>query len=190
MFGDQLKPFFYLTYHLVNEYMHHSSEAFPGLDHECRREVLGSEPRFYMIVSADSFSNQISTRSFRSHNVNKCLDYSVTEYEQRVTTKFLTNEFADVNEIHKKLSAQFGEHTWALHTIEFWVREIQGGREDLRDEHQSGRPVFDYIGTKILSILEKESFESAHSIAHILKVDLATVLHHLHEKLESKSYDL
>jgi hypothetical protein len=32
--------FFIGRYHLVNKYLSQSSEAFPGLDHECRREVL------------------------------------------------------------------------------------------------------------------------------------------------------
>jgi hypothetical protein len=88
------------------------------------------------------------------------------------------------------LSAQFGEQTGALRTIKFLVREIQGVREDLDDEHRSGRPVLDYIDTKIMSILEKAPFESAHSIAQVLNVDHATVLHPLHEKMGFKSYCL
>jgi hypothetical protein len=51
-------------YHLVNKYMHQSSEAFLGLGDECRREVLGPWPRVDMIVSADSFSDQLYARFF------------------------------------------------------------------------------------------------------------------------------
>jgi hypothetical protein len=47
------------------------------------------------------------------------------------------------------------------------VREIQCGREDLQDEDRSGRPALDCIGIKIISILEKTPFGSAHSITQI-----------------------
>jgi hypothetical protein len=46
-------------YLLVNKHMRESSEAFLCLDHDCRQEVLGPEPSFYIIASADSFSNRI-----------------------------------------------------------------------------------------------------------------------------------
>jgi hypothetical protein len=77
-----------------------------------------------------------------------------------------------------------------LLTIQFWVREIQRGWEDLHDEYRSGRPALDYIGTKIISILEKALFESACSIAQVLNVDHAIVLHRVHEKLGLRSYCL
>jgi hypothetical protein len=64
-----------------------------------------------------------------------------------VIIKFQTKESADAHEIHMRLSAQFGEQTYALRTIQFWVREMQRDREDFHDEHRSGRPVFDYIDT-------------------------------------------
>jgi hypothetical protein len=68
--------------------------------------------------------------------------------------------------------------------------ELHCGRENLPDDHQSGRPQFDYIDTKAISILEKAPFESVRSIAQVPNVDHAPVLHRLHEKLRFKSYCL
>jgi hypothetical protein len=49
------------------------------------------------------------------------------EYEQRLIIKFLKNESVDAHEIHMRLSAQFGGQIYTLHTIRFWVREMQRG---------------------------------------------------------------
>jgi hypothetical protein len=112
------------------------------------------------------------------------------EDEQRVIIKFLTNESVDAHEIYIGLSAQFGEPTYTLRRIQFWVHEIQRGRRNLHGEHRSELPAFDYIDAKIISRLEKAPFESARSIAEVLNVDHSTVLYCLHEKLGFKSYCL
>jgi hypothetical protein len=112
------------------------------------------------------------------------------EYVQRVIIKFLTNEFVDAGEIHTRLSAQFGEQSYVLHTVQLWVGERQHGGEDLHDDHRSGSPTIDYIDTKIISILEKAPFESARPIAQVLNMDSVTVLQNLREKLGFKSYCL
>jgi hypothetical protein len=85
--------------------------------------------------------------------------------EQRVIIKFLTNQSVDPHKIHARLSAEFGQQTYALRAIQFWVRETQPGRENLHDEHRSGKSALDYIRTKTISIFEKTLFESAHSLA-------------------------
>jgi hypothetical protein len=41
LLADARKNVHYGKYRLVNTCMRPSSEVFPGLDHECRREVLG-----------------------------------------------------------------------------------------------------------------------------------------------------
>jgi hypothetical protein len=104
------------------------------------------------------------------------------EYEQREII-FMINEYADAHKIHTRRSDHFDEQTYILGMIQFWVHEIQRDREDRHDERRSERPAFDYIDTKILSILEKAPFESARSIAGVLNVDYAIELHHLRENL-------
>jgi hypothetical protein len=101
----------------VNKYLRQSSETFLGLDHECRREVLGPQSRFYMIALADSFSNWIYVRVFRSYDLKRRLNFSATECEQRVIIKFLTNQSVEANKIYMTLSAQFREQTYALGKI-------------------------------------------------------------------------
>jgi hypothetical protein len=55
------------------------------------------------------------------------------EYKQKAIIKFLTSESVDAHKIHTRLSAEFDEQTDALGTIQFWVRGIQRGREDLHE---------------------------------------------------------
>jgi hypothetical protein len=54
---------------------------------------------------------------FGLHDVKKRLDDNVMESEQRVIVKFPKNEYVDAQEIHIRLSDQFGDQTYALGTI-------------------------------------------------------------------------
>jgi hypothetical protein len=70
------------------------------------------------------------------------------------------------------------------------MSEIRRAREDLHDEHLSGRPPLDDIDAKIVVMLEKRPFESARRMAEILGVDHVTVLNHLQQQLGFKSFCL
>jgi hypothetical protein len=112
------------------------------------------------------------------------------EYDQRVIIKFLWEERADTHQIAAKLQEQFAEHSYQLRTVQFWIAEIWRGRQDLHDEMRSGGHPLDGLDNKILAILDKSPFESAHSIAERLFVAHSTVLQHLQEWLGFKSFHL
>jgi hypothetical protein len=60
----------------------------------------------------------------------------------------------------------------------------------LHDEIRTGRPLLDDLDAKILTILDKSLFESAHSIswAEKLLVAYPTVSRHLHDSIGFKSF--
>jgi transposase len=112
------------------------------------------------------------------------------EHDQRVIIKFLWKDRVDTRQIAAILQAQFAEHVYQLQTVQFWITEIRRDRQDLHDEIRNGRPPLDDLDDKILAILDKSLFESAHSIAKRLLVVYSTVLQHLHESLGFKSFHL
>jgi hypothetical protein len=79
------------------------------------------------------------------------------------------------------LQAQFAEYDYQHQTIQFWITEIWRGYQDLHDEIRSGRPPLDDFDGKIFTILDKSSFESAHSISERLIIAYSIVLQHLHK---------
>jgi hypothetical protein len=98
------------------------------------------------------------------------------DHDQRVIIKSLWNERTDARQIAARLQAQFVEHPYQLRAAEFWITEIPRGRQDLRDEICNGRPPLDDLNRKILAILDKSLFKSAHSMAERLLVTYPTVL--------------
>jgi hypothetical protein len=105
------------------------------------------------------------------------------KYDQRVIIKFLWNERTDAHQIAAILQAQFAEHAYQLRTVQFWITEIQRGRQDLHDEIRRGRPPLDGLDAKILAVLNKSPFQSFSSTAERLAVSLSTVLQYFHESI-------
>jgi DNA-binding transcriptional ArsR family regulator len=112
------------------------------------------------------------------------------ESDQRVIIRFLLNERAEANQITARFQTQFGEHSYKLRTVRFWIAEVRFDSEDRHDEARIGRHPLDVPDAKILAILDKFSFESACSIAERLSVGHATVLEHLHVSICFKSFHL
>jgi hypothetical protein len=112
------------------------------------------------------------------------------ELEQRIIIKFLTKENMDAHEILAKLQAHFENEAYALRTVRLRMGEAHRGREDLRDEHRSGRLPLTPINTQLMHILGKSSFESARSIGQTLKTSHRFGLHHLYEVVGFKSFHL
>jgi hypothetical protein len=103
------------------------------------------------------------------------------EYDQRMIIKSFWNEKAYARQIADRVQTQFAKHAYQIRAVQFWITEIRHGRQDLYDEIRTGRPPPDNIDAKILAILAKSSFKSAHSIAERLLLPYLTVLQHLHE---------
>jgi histone-lysine N-methyltransferase SETMAR len=112
------------------------------------------------------------------------------DFEQRVIIRFLFKEGVDANDIHTRLSAQFGDKAYSLRSVRRWCQYVRQGRELMHDEPRSGRPPVDFLDIQILSNLEKYPFHSADSLAEILKVSHATILKHLHDALGMKNFHL
>jgi hypothetical protein len=53
------------------------------------------------------------------------------EHDQRVIIKFLFHEQCEPD--CRKLEAQFHKYAYSLRSLQFWIDEIKGGREDLHD---------------------------------------------------------
>jgi hypothetical protein len=74
--------------------------------------------------------------------------------------------------------------------VEFWIAEVQKGREDLHDELRPGGPPVPDLTRGIQEVLDHSPFESAPSIADILQVSRSTVLKHLHDDLGFRCFYL
>jgi hypothetical protein len=66
---------------------------------------------------------------------------------------------------------------------------LSGGREDLHDDaSQAGHGLIDFIDANILSVLEKEPFHSADSLAERVGVSYSTIIRHPWTPLELRPY--
>jgi hypothetical protein len=104
--------------------------------------------------------------------------------------KFLLNEIADASDIVDRLHAQFREHVYKFRTVQFWITEARLDHQDLHDEIRIRISPLDDLETKILTILDKSLFKSAHSISETLRVAYPTLLLHLHDSIGFRSFYL
>jgi ATP-dependent exoDNAse (exonuclease V) beta subunit len=81
--------------------------------------------------------------------------------EQQIIIRFLYREHAEPRDNRARLSAQFGDATHSLRSVQRWCQYIRQGRELLDDESRSERPPIDFRDIQILSSLEKQPFHSA-----------------------------
>jgi DNA-binding transcriptional ArsR family regulator len=112
------------------------------------------------------------------------------DYEQRVIVRFLCKEGVLPAEIHTRVEAQFGEDAYSLRSVQRWCQLVRHGREDLHDGDRLGRSTLDFIDSKIMSLLEREPFHTAYSLAEAIGVSHSTVLRHLHDSFAMKNFHL
>jgi hypothetical protein len=113
-----------------------------------------------------------------------------TDYDQRAIIEFVLNEGGDVRNIADRLETQFGEPACQLRTIRFWIPEAGLGRQDFHDEICTVRLLLDDLDATILAILDKSPFESVHSIYETLSIAYSTILLHLHDSIDFRSFHL
>jgi hypothetical protein len=63
-------------------------------------------------------------------------------------------------------------------------------REDVRDDPRSGGPPITFVETKILSVLERQSFRCAHSPTDVVRVPFSTLTRHLRDSSAMKNFHL
>jgi len=59
---------------------------------------------------------------------------------QRVVIKFLTNKNVGLNEIWRRLRAQYGESTLSKMQVKFWHKEFREGRDAVQNTSHRRRP--------------------------------------------------
>jgi len=64
-----------------------------------------------------------------------------TAEEQRSVIRFLWSEGVKPSEIYRRMKVQYGDSCLSQGTVYEWVGRFQNGRQNVSDEHRSGRPV-------------------------------------------------
>jgi len=63
-----------------------------------------------------------------------------TKEEQRGLTRFLWSEVVTGAEIHRRLSAQYGDSGLPRQSVYDWIERFEHGRTSVNDEERAGRP--------------------------------------------------
>ena len=64
-----------------------------------------------------------------------------TVEEQRSVIRFLLSEGVKPFEIYRRMKVQYGDSCLSQGRVYEWVERFQNGRQNVSDEHRSGRPV-------------------------------------------------
>ena len=103
--------------------------------------------------------------------------------EQRYVIYFLCRKGFKTEDITAELDEVYQDGSLSLSKVYFWKREFRLGREDLEDEHRSGRTPYDGLDAAILCMLKDNSHATAHKMAHKFSVDPSTVARHLNNSI-------
>ena len=75
-----------------------------------------------------------------SYNVAAPLSTCTVE-EQRSVIRFLWSEGVKPSVIYRRMKVQYGDNCLSEGRVCEWVERFQNGRQNVSDEHRSGRPV-------------------------------------------------
>lgn len=99
--------------------------------------------------------------------------------EQRYVIYFLCRKGFKTKDMKAELDEVYQDGSLSLSQFYFWTRQFLPGREDLNDEHRSGRPPDDGLDAAILCMLKDNQHATAHKMPHKLGVDPSTITRHL-----------
>ena len=66
--------------------------------------------------------------------MRSALEMKASKEEQRGVVRFLVAEGAGTREIHRRLSAVYGEYCMSLTSVHEWQKRFRGGRTSLQDD--------------------------------------------------------
>jgi predicted transcriptional regulator len=69
----------------------------------------------------------------------------------------------------------YGDATYALSSVFFWVMELKGEREEIVDQPCSGRPLIDILDADLFVVLWHSPFGTVGSIAEEVGISPETV---------------
>lgn len=104
----------------------------------------------------------------------------------RAIIEFLFLEGENATNIHSRLVNIYNDSAPSYRTIAYWVCEFRRGRERLRDEQRSGRPIeasSEEIIEDVRLLIEGDRRIKAHQLARAVGVSKGTIISILHEKL-------
>lgn len=106
------------------------------------------------------------------------IDATFSRYDVRVVIKFSTLLGKSAVETHGDLCKVMGNNAPSIQTVRKWIREVEGGRSDLKDETHTGRPPVvicgDSVG-RIKAVVEEDTRRTCREISEIVGMSSATV---------------
>jgi transcriptional antiterminator len=109
------------------------------------------------------------------------------EGEQRLIIKILRFKGMKLVNIHHELTEVFGEETYALPRVKYWINQLKTSRTIMIDDVRPGRPSIEQIDALILKQLSETPFASIRSLSKDLEIPKTTVRRRLTESLQFKS---
>ena len=111
------------------------------------------------------------------------------EVEQRAVIFFLKRKGFKLSQIKQELDDVYHQDALDINTIKYWVHQFKLGRSEITNIQSPGRPVLDFIDSKILAALEMEPFHSTYTLSETLSIPRSTINDHLN-KLGFHYYNL
>lgn len=110
-----------------------------------------------------------------SDKVKRCTD---ARYKQKAIIEFLVSENRSPIEIHRRLKTQFGDQTFDVSTVRYWVRMAKQNLLNLTDLPRSGRPKTgrtDELKMKVDQKIQENRRITQRQLAQQLGISQATV---------------